>query len=256
MGSQSWFDYSKFDIPKQLPAELKTIQKACLAEVFEKERQNCPSASIIGHAVVHTEVLPVPLEGPVYFVSYGNAKFPDAVLVLKGYGITVELHGHTFIDNKTGVTSATFESLPDVPFESIEVSIPQGPFSEFGSNLPHESYDFCGQKLTMPVIFKASNGAEIQQHTPVAVTGCPTAISLSSHSLKARRLTLTVYVPAAGKLKATGKGLRAASKAATGQELLTLTLNADRRGSFKTRLKLTFTPTKGARQSKSLSLRA
>src|SRR6202035_191158 len=84
MGSQSWFNYARFVIPKQLPARLTTLQKACLAHVFEAERQNCPAASIIGHATVYTEVLPVPLEGPVYFVSYGGAKFPDAVLVLKG----------------------------------------------------------------------------------------------------------------------------------------------------------------------------
>jgi len=73
----------------------------------------------------------VPLEGrPVYFVSYGSAKFPDAVLLLKGYGLTIELRGETFINGKTGQTSATFRSLPDVPFESIDVSVPEGPFSD------------------------------------------------------------------------------------------------------------------------------
>jgi hypothetical protein len=173
MGSQAWFNFARFQIPKQLPARLTTIQKACLATTFEHDRSACPAASIIGHALVHTQVLPVPLEGPVYFVSYGGAKFPDAVLVLKGYGITIELHGHTFIDGKTGVTTATFESLPDVPFESIEVSVPQGPFSEFGANLPHGGLNFCGQKLSMPVSFKASNGLEIHQNTNVGITGCP-----------------------------------------------------------------------------------
>ena len=126
----------KFDIPKQLPARLTTIQKACLAQRSNTTARACPPASIIGHVLVHTPVLPVPLEGPLYFVSYGGAAFPDAVAVLHGYGITIESHGHTFIDGKTGVTSATFESVPDVPFESIEVTVPQGPFSEFGANLP------------------------------------------------------------------------------------------------------------------------
>ena len=131
--------------------------------------------SVIGHLVVHTEVLPVPLEGPLYFVSYGGAAFPDAVAVLHGYGLTIESHGHTFINGKTGVTSATFESVPDVPFESIEVTVPQGPFSEFGANLPAKAKDnFCGQKLVMPIRFKAQNGLEITQNTPVGVTGCKT----------------------------------------------------------------------------------
>ena len=123
--------------------------------------------------LVHTPVLPVPLEGPLYFVSYGGAAFPDAVAVIKGYGITIESHGKTLINGKTGVTSATFETIPDVPFESIEVTVPQGKFSEFGANLPHGSLNFCGQQLTMPILFKAQNGMEIHQNVPVGVTGCP-----------------------------------------------------------------------------------
>jgi hypothetical protein len=188
MGSQSWMRTMKFVIPRQLPARLTTLQRACLARVFETNRAACPPASIVGHVLVHTQVLPVPLEGPLYFVSYGGAAFPDAVAVLHGYGITIESHGHTFIDRK-GVTSATFESVPDVPFESIEVSVPQGPFSEFGANLPAKAHgSFCGQKLTMPTVFKAQNGLEIHQNTPVAVTGCPkpkTRAQLYAAALKA-----------------------------------------------------------------------
>jgi hypothetical protein len=176
MGTQSWFNEAKFDIPRQLPARLTTIQQACLASTFEHNRAACPPHSIIGHAIVHTPVLPVPLEGPVYFVSYGGAAFPDAVLVLDGYGVLIELHGNTFINGKTSVTSATFRNTPDVPFESIEVSIPTGPFSEFGANLPASAHgSFCGQKLVMPTFFKASNGLEIHQNTPVGVSGCPKA---------------------------------------------------------------------------------
>ena len=189
MGSQSWMKFMKFDIPKQLPARLTTIQKACLAATFEHNRGACPSASVIGHVLVHTPVLPVPLEGPLYFVSYGGAAFPDAVAVLHGYGLTIESHGHTFINGKTGVTSATFESVPDVPFESIEVTVPQGPFSEFGANLPAKAKDnFCGQKLVMPIRFKAQNGLEITQNTPVGVTGCgkaKTRAQLLAAALKA-----------------------------------------------------------------------
>jgi hypothetical protein len=187
MGSQSWFNEAKFDLPKQLPARLTTIQKACLAEVFESNRGACPSGSLIGHAIVHTQVLPVPLEGPVYFVSHGGAKFPDAVLVLKGYGIAVNLVGETFINGKTGVTSATFRNTPDVPFESIEVTIPSGPFSEFGANLPEKAHDsFCGQKLVMPTFFKAQNGLEIKQNTTVGVTGCPKAKKKKAHRARRR----------------------------------------------------------------------
>jgi hypothetical protein len=176
MGTQSWFSEAKFDLPKQLPARLTTIQKACLAATFEANRAACPAASKIGTATVHTPVLPVPLEGPVYFVSYGGAKFPDAVLVLDGYGVHIELHGETFINGKTGQTSATFRNTPDVPFESIEVNIPTGPFSEFGANLPASAHgSFCGQKLVMPTLFKAQNGLEVHRNTSITVTGCAKA---------------------------------------------------------------------------------
>jgi hypothetical protein len=186
LGSQSWFSEAKFALPKQLPVRLTTLQKACLAGVFESNPAACPPASLIGHAVVRTPLLPVPLEGPVYFVSYGGAKFPDAVVVLQGYGVTFELTGETFIDPKTGIASATFPQTPDVPFESIEVLLPRGPFSEFGVNLPaHAEHTFCGQKLLMPTYFKAQNGLEIHQATPVAVTGCSRA--KASRARKVRR---------------------------------------------------------------------
>ena len=45
MGAQSWFNEAKFDLPKQLPARLTTIQKACLAATFESNRPACPAAS-------------------------------------------------------------------------------------------------------------------------------------------------------------------------------------------------------------------
>lgn len=95
---------------------------------------------------MRTQVLTEPLQGPIYFVSYGSQKFPEAVIVLQGDNITVELHGETFIDHKTGITSATFRNTPDTPFESIEVNIPTGRYSEFGANLPtknHYNFLWC-----------------------------------------------------------------------------------------------------------------
>jgi hypothetical protein len=187
MGSEANFSEAKFDLPRQLPARLTTIQKACLAATFESNPAACPAASLIGHAVVHTQVLPVPLQGPVYFVSYGGAKFPEAVLVLQGDGVTVDLHGETFIAAKTGITSATFRNTPDVPFESIEVTVPAGPFSEFGANLPAGAKgSFCGQNLKMPTLFKAQNGLEVHADTAIAVTGCaPTPAQKLAAALKA-----------------------------------------------------------------------
>jgi hypothetical protein len=175
LGSQAWFNEAKFDIPKQLPARLETLQRSCLSSVFERNPANCPPAATIGHATVRTPVLPVPLTGPVYFVSYGGAKFPEAVIVLQGDNVTVDLHGETYISRQS-VTSATFRNTPDVPFESIEVTVPQGRYSEFGATVPaKDDYNLCGQKLTMPTLLKAQNGLHINQNTPIAITGCKKA---------------------------------------------------------------------------------
>jgi hypothetical protein len=252
-GSESWVREAKFNIPKQLPVRLTTIQKACLAKVFESNPAACPPGSLIGHAVVHTPVLPVPLEGPVYFVSHGGAKFPDAVLVLQGDGVTIDLTGETFINGKTGVTSATFANTPDVPFESIEVTVPTGPASEFAANLPASAKgSFCGQKLVMPTRFKAQNGLEITQNTAIGVQGCSSSISVVSSRVNKRTLTLSVYVPAAGRVTASGRGLASASKSSSGQQILTFTLKQRNAGRLKTKIKLTFTPSKGKKQTKTV----
>jgi hypothetical protein len=171
LGSQAWFRDAKFVLPAQLPARQTTLKGACLAKVFEASPAGCPSHSRIGHAIVHTQVLSVPLTGSVYLVSFGNAKFPDVVIVLEGEGVTIELRGETLI--RKGITSATFRNTPDVPFESIEVVLPAGPFSEFGAYLPAKDHESpCGVKLVMPTSLVAQNGREIRKNQTIKVVGC------------------------------------------------------------------------------------
>jgi len=99
-------------------------------------------------------------------VSYGGAKFPELVVVLQGYGVTVYLHGETFI-SKAGITSSTFRQVPDVPITSFELKLPEGPFSALAAN-----GNLCTTKLLMPTAFTGQNGAVIKQSTPINVTDC------------------------------------------------------------------------------------
>jgi hypothetical protein len=46
------------------------------------------------------------LEGPAYFVSNGGEAFPNLIVVLRGYGITLDLVGSTYISEKTGIASS------------------------------------------------------------------------------------------------------------------------------------------------------
>ncbi len=91
-------------------------------------------------------------------------------MVLQGYGVTVELVGTTFINNKTNITSSTFKQVPDVPIGLFELVLPQGKYSALAAN-----GNLCKTKLAMPTAFIAQNGARLNQTTPITVTGCAKA---------------------------------------------------------------------------------
>jgi hypothetical protein len=157
----------KVELPKQLPSRLTTLQKACTEAAFDGNPESCPAASKVGEAVATTPILAGGLTGPAYFVSHGGAKFPELIVVLKGEdGVTVDLHGETFI-SKAGITSSTFATVPDVPVGSFELKLPQGPYSALAA-----TGNLCEDKLAMPTEFVAQNGAEIHETTKIEITGC------------------------------------------------------------------------------------
>ena len=172
----------KVELPKGLPSRLPTLQKACLASVFEANPANCPAASIIGHATATTPVLPVPLTGPAYFVSHGGEAFPSLIVVLQGYGATVDLVGSTFI-SKAGITSSTFKTIPDVPVGTFELTLPQGPVSALTAN----GANLCHSKLVMPTEFVGQNGVVLHQNTKIAPTGCGKAKRVAHKTKKKRK---------------------------------------------------------------------
>jgi hypothetical protein len=202
----------KVELPKQLPSRLTTLQKACTDAQFNANPAGCPAASKIGYATVHTPLIPVPLTGPAIFVSHGGEAFPSLEMVLQGYGITIDLVGTTFI-SKAGITSTTFKTVPDQPFSSFELTLPEGPYSALAANgnLCKETttktvkkkvtVEVKGHKktetkkvketvaasLSMPTEFVAQNGAEIHQTTPITVTGCGKAVKKSTKKHKQKQ---------------------------------------------------------------------
>jgi hypothetical protein len=166
LGSEANIRQVKVELPKRLPSRLTTLQKACTAQQFDANPAGCPPASVVGHAKAITPLIPAALEGPAYFVSNGSEAFPNLIMVLQGYGVTIDLVGNTFI-SKTGITSSTFKAVPDQPVSSFELTLPEGSFSALAAN-----GNLCTGKLTMPTHFLAQNGAQINQSTPIDVTGC------------------------------------------------------------------------------------
>ncbi len=190
----------KVELPKQLPSRLTTLQQACPAAQFAKDPAGCPAGSVVGHATVHTPVLPVPLTGPAIFVSHGGEAFPSLEIVLQGYGVKVILVGATFI-SQAGVTSTTFNAIADNPVTSFELTLPQGKFSALGTNkslcaptktvtvkkrvkvkvkgktktVTRKTTKTEPEPLIMPTHFIGQNGATYSQETVVSVTGCAKA---------------------------------------------------------------------------------
>lgn len=213
----------KVDLPKQLPSRLTTLQKACPGKVFEADPAGCPPESIVGTAKAVTPLLPVPMTGPGYFVSHGNAKFPELVVVLQGYGVTIVLHGETFI-NKAGITSNTFPQIPDAPVSSFEMILPAGKNSALTSRA-----DLCRSNLRTPLRMVAQNGAVIKEDPKLEVGDCGPAITVVRHSVHGGVARIVVSVPSAGKLLASGRGLSRITRKVKKAGTVTLTLSPTRR---------------------------
>lgn len=167
-------------LPKQMPSRLTTLQKACTDSVFNSSPASCPSGSLVGSVKATTPLLSNPLSGPAYLVSHGNTAFPDLVIVLQGEGIVLYLDGATNI--KHGITTSTFNAVPDAPISSFELKLPQGPDSVLAANLPTKAKgSMCGQKLVMPTVITGQNGATVVQNTKVSVAGCPRRHTIHKH---------------------------------------------------------------------------
>ncbi len=154
---------SKIEFPSIIPSRLGTLQKSCRDTVFDVNPADCSPESIVGTGTAHTPVLKSPLTGPIYLVSHGNAAFPDAEFVLQGEGIKLILDGSTNIEklpNGKSVTISSFESVPDAPVETFEVSLPRSPKSAFSGY-----GELCAENPVMPTLFTGQNGVLVKSVT-------------------------------------------------------------------------------------------
>jgi hypothetical protein len=115
----------------------------------------CPGGSIYGHAVAKTPLLDEELAGPVYLRSSSH-KLPDLVADLHGI-VDVEVVGR--IDSIHGGIRANFESIPDAPVESFEITMQGGK-----KGLLVNSRNICANTYRMNVELSAQNGKETTLH--------------------------------------------------------------------------------------------
>ncbi len=248
----------KVELPKQLPSRLSTLKEACPVAVFEDNPAACPAGSNVGTASAVTSVLPAPVAGPVYLVSHGGAQFPEVVMVLQGYGVTIQVNGETFI-SKTGITSSTFSNIPDAPILSFELHLPAGPSSALAAH-----GNICTGNLRIPTKIVAYNGLVVKESPAITVGGCPPVIKVLHHGFHGRFGTIVVSVPSAGRLVANGRGFSRRSKtfAKAGTATVKLALSRNERHllahkrshRLKLAIQLKFTPNHGARLSARVKL--
>ena len=246
-------------LPVALPSRLTTLQKACLAAVFESNPAACDEGSVIGYATIHTPVLTSPLSGPAYLVSHGGAAFPDVEFVLQGEGVTLVLDGKT--DIKNGITYSRFQSLPDAPFTTFETVLPTGPHSVLAAYVPaNANYSLCGQTLTMPTTIVGQNGAQVTQSTNIAVTGCgKPSIKITKAKIKGNTVLVTVTTTQQGAVTVSGSGLKTIKKTlAAGAHQLKVSLTNNgrtaRKHHMKTKIKASVKDSNGS-SSKTMTLK-
>jgi hypothetical protein len=233
-------------LPKQLPSRLTTLHGACPAATFEVANPPgaCPSSSRVGTATATTPVLPGTLTGSVYLVSHASEAFPDVDVILTGDGVTTILVGHTNITK--GITTTTFESLPDVPVSSFALKLPTGSNSVFAAN-----GNLCTANLTMPTTIVAQNGAKVTQKTKISVTNCP--VEVVKHRTSGSTAIMTVQTPAPGRVSGSGADLSFVSRnlSAAGKTTINVPLTRVGRevlGKFRQlriKVRIGFVPKKG-----------
>jgi hypothetical protein len=229
----------KVTLPSQLPSRQSTLTKACVKTTFEANPESCPSGSVVGTASVSTPTLPTPMTGRAYFVAVGGAEFPDLDLVVEGSGVKIILVGTTRITK--GITTTTFASTPDVPVNSVTVSLPMQANSALAPN-----GDLCLRPLVMPTEITGQNGKVVKSNTIISVSGC--SVKVVGHKVIGNTAFLTVKTFGPGRISGSGGGLKTVSRSlskASNATTLKVQLSSAGRGKrrpFKTKIRVGFVP--------------
>jgi hypothetical protein len=147
-------------LPKSEFLDQSHIGTVCTRVQFAANQ--CPAASVYGHAKAITPLLDAPLEGPVYLRS-SNHTLPDLVAALKGPAsqpIEIDLAGR--IDSKGGGIRASFETVPDQPVSKFVLSMKGGK-----KGLLQNSTNICKGTHMTQVKFVGQNRAVANPNTPL-----------------------------------------------------------------------------------------
>ena len=89
----------------------------------DEEADECPDKAKIGTASIGTPALDGPLTGSIYIGEPKPGNQYRLFLILDGFGVRAKLIGSVHPDPETGKLTASFEDLPQVPFEEFDIHL-------------------------------------------------------------------------------------------------------------------------------------
>jgi hypothetical protein len=141
---------------------------------------SCPDASRIGEATITTPLLPEPLQGFIYLAAPhdnpANNLFALYLVVAdtESRGVLLKLPGRLDLDPADGQISASFENLPQLPFDQLDLNF------RSGTRAPLLSGPACGTQTITALVSSYARPADPLQLTdsyPIdeGPTGAPCA---------------------------------------------------------------------------------
>jgi hypothetical protein len=141
------------NLPKSLFLDQSHIKTICTRVQLAAEE--CPAASVYGHAEAGSPLLKKKLTGPVYLVS-SKHKLPDLLADLKGQ-INIQLDG--VISSQHGGLKTVFNNTPDVPLKSFVLEMQGGKKS-----LLQNSANLCKSNQLAVLNMKGQNGKTVKNN--------------------------------------------------------------------------------------------
>jgi hypothetical protein len=141
------------NLPKSLFLDQGHIKTICTRVQLAAEE--CPAASVYGHAEAGSPLLKKKLKGPVYLVS-SKHKLPDLLADLKGQ-INIQLDG--VISSQHGGLKTVFNNTPDVPLKSFVLNMQGGKKS-----LLQNSTNLCKSQQLAVLNMKGQNGKTVKNN--------------------------------------------------------------------------------------------
>jgi hypothetical protein len=159
------------------------IGTVCTRVQFQADE--CPAASIYGHATATSPLVDYPLTGPAYLRSSSN-KLPDLVIALKGPASQpVKIEAAARIDSIKGGIRSTFEGIPDLPVSSFVLEMEGG-----RKGLLQNSTNICKGLHKATAEFDGQNGKVADLSPVLRNSKCGKAKRGKGRHKKARRTGL------------------------------------------------------------------